>query len=179
MAYLLDSDVFIRAKNDHYGFDFCPAFWTWLEQANADGSVYSVQAVYDELAPHDDPLAEWVKDHQVLFMPFTADVIPAVAAVNRWANESPDYDPAAKSKFASAADSFLIGHAIAGGHTVVTHERNQRRTPQYQDPQCRFALALTRGILKASRIACLSHTGINQLQLLTITSTRSAAMAVS
>ena len=27
MAYLLDSDVFIRAKNDHYGFDFCPAFW--------------------------------------------------------------------------------------------------------------------------------------------------------
>ena len=123
MAYLLDSDVFIRAKNDHYGFDFCPAFWTWLEQANADGSVYSVQAVYDELAPHDDPLAEWVKDHQVLFMPFTADVIPAVAAVNRWANESPDYDPAAKSKFASAADSFLIGHAIAGGHTVVTHER--------------------------------------------------------
>ncbi len=33
MAYLLDSDVFIRAKRDHYGFDFCPAFWDWLEQA--------------------------------------------------------------------------------------------------------------------------------------------------
>ena len=28
MAYLLDSDVFIRAKNDHYGFDFCPGFWS-------------------------------------------------------------------------------------------------------------------------------------------------------
>ena len=26
MAYLLDADVFIRAKNLHYGFDFCPAF---------------------------------------------------------------------------------------------------------------------------------------------------------
>ena len=25
MAYLLDADVFIRAKNLHYGFDFCPA----------------------------------------------------------------------------------------------------------------------------------------------------------
>lgn len=24
MAYLLDSDVFIQAKNLHYGFDFCP-----------------------------------------------------------------------------------------------------------------------------------------------------------
>ncbi len=25
MAYILDADVFIRAKNLHYGFDFCPA----------------------------------------------------------------------------------------------------------------------------------------------------------
>lgn len=27
MTYLLDSNVFIQAKNLHYGFDFCPAFW--------------------------------------------------------------------------------------------------------------------------------------------------------
>jgi len=26
MAYLLDADVFIRAKNLHHGFDFYPAF---------------------------------------------------------------------------------------------------------------------------------------------------------
>ena len=25
--YLLDANVFIQAKNLHYGFDFCPAFW--------------------------------------------------------------------------------------------------------------------------------------------------------
>jgi hypothetical protein len=28
--YLLDANVFIQAKNLHYGFDFCPAFWAWL-----------------------------------------------------------------------------------------------------------------------------------------------------
>ena len=27
MAYLLDANVFISAKNLHYGLDFCPAFW--------------------------------------------------------------------------------------------------------------------------------------------------------
>lgn len=123
MAYLLDSDVLIRAKNDHYGFEFCPAFWDWLEQANAAGVVHSVAAVYDEIAPSDDDLAEWVKAHRPMFLPLTADEIPSVAAVNRWANDSPDYDAAAKSEFASAADSFLIAHAMAGGHTVVTHER--------------------------------------------------------
>ena len=25
--YLLDANGFIQAKNLHYGFDFCPAFW--------------------------------------------------------------------------------------------------------------------------------------------------------
>ena len=38
MAYLLDADVFIRAKNLHYGLDFCPAFWDWLVGQNAAGA---------------------------------------------------------------------------------------------------------------------------------------------
>ncbi len=34
MPYLLDTNVFIQAKNLHYGFDFCPAFWDWLKLDN-------------------------------------------------------------------------------------------------------------------------------------------------
>lgn len=123
MAYLLDSDVLISAKNLHYGFDFCPGFWDWLEIANAAGTVQSVEAVYNELVVGDDDLSEWAKAHRSFFLPLTADEMPSVAAVNRWANDSPDYEPAAKFEFAGAADSFLIAHAVAGGHTVVTHER--------------------------------------------------------
>jgi hypothetical protein len=36
MPYLLDTNVFIEAKNRHYGFDFCPAYWDWLDQAMLD-----------------------------------------------------------------------------------------------------------------------------------------------
>lgn len=132
MAYLLDSDVFIRAKNDYYGFDVCPGFWEWLEQANGASVVHSVEAVFNEIAVGDDDLAEWARDHRGLFLPLTADEIPFVARVNRWANDSPDYDAAAKAEFADAADSFLVAHAMAGGHTVVTHERMRdarRRVP--------------------------------------------------
>ena len=32
--YLLDANVFIQAKNLHYGFDFFPAFWDWLVDRN-------------------------------------------------------------------------------------------------------------------------------------------------
>ena len=123
MTYLLDADVFIRAKNQHYGFEFCPAFWKWLEQANAESMLFSTEAVYRELAPSGDDLAKWVQVHQKMFLTLTADELPAVAAMNRWANDSRDYNAAAKAEFASAADSFLIAHALAGDHTVVTHER--------------------------------------------------------
>ena len=45
MAYLLDANVFIQAKNLHYGFDICPAFWDWLDQQHARGLVFSVSQV--------------------------------------------------------------------------------------------------------------------------------------
>ena len=38
-AYLVDANVFIQAKNLHYGFDFCPAFWDWLIEQNRAGKV--------------------------------------------------------------------------------------------------------------------------------------------
>ena len=59
MAYLLDADVFIRAKNLHYGLDFCPAFWEWLIQGNAAGKVFSVEKVGDEVQAVADELSEW------------------------------------------------------------------------------------------------------------------------
>ena len=57
MAYLLDTDVFIRAKNEHYGFELCLGFWDWLESMNAVGDVYSVEAVYREIIDGNDDLA--------------------------------------------------------------------------------------------------------------------------
>mgnify|MGYP006298525777 CR=1 FL=1 len=38
MAYLLDANVFIEAKNRYYGMDFCPAFWDWLLDARRSRS---------------------------------------------------------------------------------------------------------------------------------------------
>ena len=51
MAYLLDADVFLRAKNLHYGLDFCPAFWNWLVVNNVAEMVFSVEKVGDEVGP--------------------------------------------------------------------------------------------------------------------------------
>jgi hypothetical protein len=65
VTYLLDANVFIQAKNLHYGLDFCPAFWEWLLDNNQAGRVFSIDKV---------------------------------------------------------ADYYLISHALANGHVVITHE---------------------------------------------------------
>lgn len=122
MAYLLDADMFIRAKNLHYGFDFCPAFWDWLVQQNQGGQVYSIERVGDELLAGDDELANWAGDRDDdFFLPPDAALLPALAKVSNWVTNQ-SYDQAAVSTFFQKADYYLVAQAYASQHTVVTHE---------------------------------------------------------
>jgi hypothetical protein len=122
MAYLLDANVFIQAKNLQYGFDFCPAFWDWLEGANAQGDVFSIQQVGSELHAGEDELAEWGEARgDGFFLPPDNQVLAAAPRVSAWATGQ-DYAPAAVSTFLQVADYWLVAFAAAHGHTVVTHE---------------------------------------------------------
>ena len=122
MAYLLDSDVFIRAKNLHYGFDFCPAFWDWLLRENEAGEVYSVQRVGDELKAGRDELSEWAEARgDGFFLPLNASLAAALRSVSEWATDG-SYEQSAVSTFLQVADYYLVAQALADRHTVVTHE---------------------------------------------------------
>ena len=122
MAYLLDANVFIQAKNLHYGLDFCPAFWEWLIARNAAGQVYSIERVGDELAAGADELAAWAADRGPdFFLRPDPAMLPALRLVSSWAT-SQQYEPAAVNTFLQRADYYLVAHALAHGHTVVTHE---------------------------------------------------------
>lgn len=122
MAYILDADVFIRAKNLHYGLDFCPAFWEWLIRKNAAGQLFSIEKVGDEVQAVADELSEWaaIRGPGFFLRPDTT-VVPALAAVSTWA-AGQRYDPSAVSAFLQVADYYLVSQAKAGNHTVVTHE---------------------------------------------------------
>lgn len=123
MAYLLDANVFIQAKNLHYGFDFCPAFWDWLIQGNTAGRVFSIEKVRNELQAGTDELAEWAEAQgAAFFLPLDNAVVPALPRVSTWASTQ-NFTPAAVNTFLSVADYWLIAHALAHGHTVITHEK--------------------------------------------------------
>lgn len=122
MAYLLDANVFIQAKNLHYGFDFCPAFWDWLDREHATGKVHSIEKVGDELQAIGDNLATWAAARGSTFFVVPAPtVLPALTRVSTWVT-SQSYAAAAISTFMQVADYYLVGQAIDGAHTIVTHE---------------------------------------------------------
>ena len=142
MPYLLDSDVFIQAKNLHYGLDFCPAFWDWLVQHNTAGRVYSIEKVGDEIEAGTDELADWAGDRgEGFFLPPDAAVLPALGAVSRWVTGQ-HYDAAAVNTFLQVADYFLVAHALAHKHIVVTHEKAAPQAKQVKIPTACIALGI-------------------------------------
>lgn len=123
MTYLLDTNVFIQARNLHYGFDFCPAFWDWLIAKHAAGMVFSVEKVGDELYAVDDDLSDWAKARGGgFFVPPDASTLPSLESVSAWISNSRRYDPLAVRTFLQVADYYLVAQARAGNHAIVTHE---------------------------------------------------------
>lgn len=57
--YLLDTNIFIEAKNRHFGLDFCPGFRDWLVVKNQGGIMASLDVAKVELMKRDDDLAKW------------------------------------------------------------------------------------------------------------------------
>jgi len=123
MTYLLDANVFIEAKRRlYYGFELCPGYWQWLVDANAAGIVYSIERVADEISIGNDELVDWVRDRgDAFFLGPDDNVLTSLRLISTWAT-SDDYTQAAVTKFLGDADSYLVAHAHAYGHIVVTLE---------------------------------------------------------
>lgn len=121
--YLLDSDVFINAKNRHYGFDIVPAFWEWLDQAHAEQRVFTVTACAIEVMDVADELADWMSPRRAtMALAPVADDATALQTVSEWAIGQPQYTQGAVAQFLSVGDYFLVAQGLSLGFTVVTHE---------------------------------------------------------
>jgi len=142
MTYLLDANVFIQAKNLHYGLDFCPAFWKWIVDKNAAGQVFSIDKVADEIAAGADELTGWAEQQNgSLFRQTDLLAVAQFGKVSAWV-VGQHYEPAAINTFLQVADFYLIAHALAEGHTVVTHEVPANSTKRIKIPNVCAGLGL-------------------------------------
>lgn len=141
--YLLDANVFIQAKNLHYGLDFCPAFWEWLIENNANGKVASIEKIADEIADGQDELSAWAEARgHGFFLPPDDALLPALGTVTTWANAQ-NYEPAAISTFLQVADYWLVAYAKAHGSIVVTHEVPANSIRKIKIPNACLGLGIT------------------------------------
>lgn len=129
-TYIIDSDVFIQAKNREYRFQFAGAFWSWVLDAHNAEVVYSIDKVRREIAQGKTncPLRQWVgsKVPKSFWLPDAKDksVMQQYGRAIQWAYNQNQFDPKALADFSShkKADAFLIAAGMAHGHTIVTHE---------------------------------------------------------
>lgn len=125
MDYLLDSNIFIEAKNRYYGMDICPGFWDWLDRANQSGDVSSVTLVGGELSDGNDPLGDWATDR--LSSSWFLDIADeetqvCFGEISNFVMTSEQYPLHAREHFLAKADPWLIAKARVLNSTVVTHE---------------------------------------------------------
>jgi hypothetical protein len=127
-VFLLDSDVFIAAKNAYYAFDICPGFWKALVQMHQLGRARSIDRIRNELllGRKEEDLVQWVRKKipGSFFHESNADdVSSAYADIMLWVQQNPQYFDRAKAKFATEADGWLVAYSIVHGTVVVTNEQ--------------------------------------------------------
>lgn len=130
--YIIDSDVFITAKNLYYAFEICPGFWASVVRHHRNGRIYSIDRVRSELLAgrKTEDLVQWVTRDlpDTFFLGVDDDpVTAAYTEVMMWVQRNPQYFDFAKAKFATGADGWLVAYAIVHNAIVVT---NEERAPQ-------------------------------------------------
>ena len=128
MSYLLDTNIFIRSKNE-LPMDIFHGFWQRLAELARAGQIFSSVKVKEEIDRGNDELKQWC-DEQLpkdFFLSFEAHA--EYANLMTWANGNPVFTVPAKQEFATVADAYLVATAAAKGMKVVTFETS--------DPLCK------------------------------------------
>jgi Domain of unknown function (DUF4411) len=125
--FLLDANVLMTAHRSYYAFDLCAGFWESVKAGHAAGRIFSTRRVLAEIRKGDDALVDWVNNElpaDFFLNDSSAEVILEYGPMMQWV-QSKDFNPAAKAKFATDADGWLVAASKQAGFYLVTHEARQ------------------------------------------------------
>lgn len=127
--FLLDTNVFIQAKNTYYSFEICPGFWSSVLGRFKSGDLFSIERVRDELVHLKDELSEWVTNEvpDDFFREITEESVQQqYREIILWVNRNPQFQDTAKADFASGADGWLLAYAAVNSVAIVTQEQYKK-----------------------------------------------------
>lgn len=132
MAYIFDTNIFIRSKNE-MPIELWPTFWGKVAEMINNGDVFSHEFVKEEINKGKDELTDWINANasENFYICNDNDIMSEYSKVLNWAQNknNPEFKQEAILEFAQVADAFLVAAAAAKGYTLVTNETS--------DPSCR------------------------------------------
>lgn len=130
MAYIFDTNIFIRSKNE-MPMEVWPTFWQKMAEMINSGQVYSSIKVKAEIDKGNDELTTWIHDNAPDSFYYAIDnkVLAKYADTQIWAQTKLVFTENARQEFATVADAYLVATAAAKGLTLVTYETS--------DPNCK------------------------------------------
>lgn len=143
MAYLFDSNIFIRSKND-MPIDLWPTFWQKMTEMINCGKVFISVMVREEIERGNDELVTWLKNSapKSCYVSLDESIMAKFGELQAWASAKP-FTQAAKNTFAQVADSYLVATAAAKNMVVVSYENsNPQRKNRVMIPDACNALGV-------------------------------------
>lgn len=133
MAYILDSNTMITAKNFCYAYDILPSFWNILLLEFSKGTVKIIDAVESEIMQGNDELSEWLSDNicgkssedgEAYILPAknSQAIVNCYQTIASNVVSNQQFKEVSKQSFLSGADPWIIATAKTHGHVVVTFE---------------------------------------------------------
>ncbi len=131
-VFVLDANVFINANNTYYARDICNKFWLHLTSYNKQGTVCSIDRIYDELDGRQDDLNKWATENKAMFVS-THDlhIEQNYGKIVTWVGSKQYLAAAAKDEFYRIADGWLAAYALTTGYTLVTHEKPEPKSRKH------------------------------------------------
>lgn len=117
--YCLDTNILIEAWTKHYSMDLCPDYWEIVDDLARKDRIFCTMEVKREIEKTDDKLSRWIGERPHLFRELTEQVFSNLKRIYKNPANIRLVD---SSKFRSAADPWVIAHAMAENAIVVTKE---------------------------------------------------------
>lgn len=123
MAYIFDTNIFIRSKNE-MPMDIWLTFWERFRDMVNSGEIFTSVTVKEEIDKGKDELTEWLRQNapKSFYLSLDADVMAQYTITQNWAKSNSLYTQTALNTFANVADAYLVATAAAKNMTLVTYE---------------------------------------------------------
>ncbi|MEO9804778.1 MAG: PIN domain-containing protein [Reichenbachiella sp.] len=122
MKYVFDTSPLADLFRHYYPSRF-PTLWENFDVMIKAGEITSTREVLREIEDREDPLSEWAKSHEELFMMPNAQEAKFVSEIYRVAHFQQNIELQKIYKGGKNADPFVIARAGVLGITVVTNEK--------------------------------------------------------